>query len=158
MQEEVTNKTVAIAIKAAKFNINIFIKLIKMYLNHRKIQKGGNFKGKKMSVKKLSQKYDGLKTAELEEEKEIKSFEKIAKKYNLEYALKKDKTTKPPTYVVFFKGKDVDTIDHALNEFTKLKAKSKDKPSLLEKMKEFKEMANKMNIGKDKHKSKEQSL
>ena len=32
----------------------------------------------------------------------IKSFEWVARKYNVDFAVKKDKTTNPPKYVVFF--------------------------------------------------------
>ena len=48
----------------------------------------------------------------------IKDFEKVARKYNIQYALMKDKTTVPPVYVVYFKGKDVDSINAAFREFT----------------------------------------
>ena len=36
----------------------------------------------------------------------IKAFERVARKYNVDFAVKRDKTTEPPKYLVFFKGKD----------------------------------------------------
>ncbi len=158
MQEEISKKTIAITVKASKFTLGVFLKAVKSHLNKRKAKKTPTIKGKKMSVKKLVKKYDGLKTADIEEENQIKDFEKIARKYNLQYALKKDPKTNPPSYVVFFKGRDADVIDKALLEFTQKKTKKKDKPSLMEKMKQFKEKSKQLDIGKDKHKAKEQSL
>ena len=43
----------------------------------------------------------------------IKSFERVARKYNVDFAVKKDKTTVPPKYVVFFKGRDADAVAQA---------------------------------------------
>ncbi len=45
-------------------------------------------KRKKISLKELSKQYDGLKSIEINENN-IKGFEKTAKKYGIEYALKK---------------------------------------------------------------------
>ena len=39
-------------------------------------------------------------------EQNIKAFSVVAKKYDIDYALKKDPTTEPPHYYVFFKAKD----------------------------------------------------
>ncbi len=118
MQEQVNEKTIAFQVNAAKLTANELKKLIALYLRHQN-QKKMNKKGiksvkslGKTTLEKLSKKYDGLKNIEITE-KNIKDFEKVAKKYNLEYALKKDVQSNPPTYFVFFKGKDLDVIDFA---------------------------------------------
>lgn len=36
----------------------------------------------------------------------IRSFDRVARKYNIDYALKKDKSNNPPRYLVFFKARD----------------------------------------------------
>ena len=51
MQEEVTQKTIALVIKTAKLDANVLKAAMKMYLNHRK-QKAQRTHGK-TSVKKL---------------------------------------------------------------------------------------------------------
>ena len=38
--------------------------------------------------------------------------------------MKKDKTTEPPKYMVFFKGKDADVITQAFKEFMKVMRRS----------------------------------
>ena len=50
--------------------------------------------------------------------------EMIAKKYHIDFALKKDKTQSPPRYLVFFKGRDADVMTAAFKEYA---AKSMDK-------------------------------
>ena len=39
------------------------------------------------------------------------------------YAIKKDKTTVPPRYLVFFKGRDADVLTQAFKEFVKVNEK-----------------------------------
>lgn len=65
----------------------------------------------------------------------IKSFERVARKYNIDFAVKKDKTTEPPRYLVFFKGKDADVIAQAFKEFVKVNEKKQQRPSLRQKLK-----------------------
>ena len=59
----------------------------------------------------------------------------MAKKYNVDFAVKKDKTTEPPKYMVFFKGKDADVIAQAFKEFVKVNEKKQQRPSLRQKLK-----------------------
>ena len=66
-------------------------------------------------------------------------FERVAKKYNVDFAIKKDKTTVPPKYVVLFKGRDADAIAQAFKEFVYGNEKKKGRVSLREKLKHFKD-------------------
>lgn len=119
LQEEVTEKSIAFVVKNNKMTLSVLKTLISAYLKEKekqKISKGQTIKRKKVSLKELSRKYDGLKSIEINEDN-IKGFEKTAKKYGIEYVLKKDKTTDPPTYIVFFTGKDTDILDTAFREF-----------------------------------------
>jgi len=165
MQEQVNEKTIAFQVNAAKLTANELKKLIALYLRHQN-QKKMNKKGiksvkplGKTTLEKLSKKHDGLKNIEITE-KNIKDFEKVAKKYNLEYALKKDVQSNPPTYFVFFKGKDLDVIDFAFKEYLKssLEKTKEVKPSLKAALKEMVEKAKKLNKDKAKKPQKEQSL
>ena len=54
----------------------------------------------------------------------------MARKYSIDYALKKDKTISPPVYYVFFRAKDVDVMTAAFKEYTNDVAKKKARPSL----------------------------
>ena len=143
MQEEVTQKTIALVIKTAKLDANVLKAAMRMYLNHRR-QKAQKTHGK-TSVKKLVGEGVGVASIEVTDGN-IKSFERVARKYNVDFAVKKDKTTDPPKYVVFFKGKDADVITQAFKEFVKVNEKKRGRVSVREKLAEFREL-----LGKDKN-------
>ncbi len=65
---------------------------MRMYLNHRR-QKAQKTHGK-TSVKKLVGEGAGVSSIEVTDGN-IKSFERVARKYNVDFAVKKDKTTDP---------------------------------------------------------------
>lgn len=65
----------------------------------------------------------------------IKSFERIARKYGIDYSLKKDVSTDPPRFMVFFKAKDVDVMTAAFKEYAGASMKQKvKKPSVKKKL------------------------
>ncbi len=154
MQEEVTQKTIALVIKTAKLDASVLKAAMKMYLNHRK-QKAQETHGK-TSVKKLVG--DGVGVSSIEvTDGNIKSFERVAKKYNVDFAIKKDKTTEPPKYLVFFKGRDADAVAQAFKEFVYGNEKKKGRVSLREKLKRFKDAVS-QNKNREKNKDRGQSL
>lgn len=139
MQEEVNHKVIALSIKSAKLTANVLKEAMKLYLNHHKNKKQ-NTHGK-TSVKKLVGQGYGASTIEINEGN-IKSFEKVARKYNIDFAVKKDKTTEPPKYLVFFKAKDKDVLAQAFKEFVHENEKKKSRVSVKEKLAHFKEIVN----------------
>lgn len=160
MQEEVTDKSIAFVTNNTKMTASVLKTLIVAYLRERekeKISKGQVETRKKVSLKELSKKYDGLKSIEINENN-IKGFERTAKKYGIEYALKKDKTTEPPTYIVFFKGKDTDILDTAFKEFIGNEMDKHQRPSLKKALVKMKELAVLVNKDKVKNKHQEKSL
>ena len=160
MQEEVTDKSIAFVTNNTKMTASVLKTLIVAYLRERekeKISKGQVETRKKVSLKELSKKYDGLKSIEINENN-IKGFERTAKKYGIEYALKKDKTTEPPTYIVFFKGKDTDILDTAFKEFVGNEMNKDQRPSLKKALIKMKELAGLVNKDKVKNKHQEKSL
>ena len=136
MQEEVTQKTIALAIKTAKLDADVLKAAMRMYLNHRR-HKAEKTHGK-TSVKKLVGEGAGASSIEITDGN-IRSFERVAKKYNVDFAVKKDKTTEPPKYLVFFKGKDSDVISQAFKEFVHGNEKKKGRVSIRQKLKNFKD-------------------
>ena len=57
-------------------------------------------------------------------------YEYLAKKYNIDFALKKDKAADPPRYLVFFKARDVDVMTAAFKEFSAKELDKSKKPSI----------------------------
>ncbi len=132
MQEEVTQKTIALVIKTAKLDANLLKAAMKLYLNRPKQNLHG-----KTSVKKLVGEGAGVSSIEITE-KNIKAFERVAQKYQITFAVKKDKTTEPPKYLVFFKGKDTDVVAQAFKEFVYGNEKKKGRVSIRKKLKQWK--------------------
>ena len=124
MQEEVTDKSVALIIHSAKITEQILERAIRAYLNRKKqpkIHRG------KQTLKQLAGQNAGLANIEISD-KNIKAFTSVAKKYHVDFALKKDVTAEQPRYLVFFKSRDTDAITAAFQEFTARKLHRK--PSL----------------------------
>lgn len=108
MQEEVTQKTVTFCIRTTKITADLLKKVLVAYLRHqkqksveKKAQKNQPKQGK-VTVKELAKQNAGMVNIEITN-KNIKSFERYARKYGINYALKKDKSKEPPVYLVFSK-------------------------------------------------------
>ena len=155
MQEEVTQKTIALVIKTAKLDANVLKAAMRMYLNHRR-QKAQKTYGK-TSVKKLVGEGVGVSSIEVTDGN-IKSFERVARKYGVDFALKKDKSGDIPKYLVFFKARDADALTAAFKEYTakEVRRASKDRPSVLEQLRALK--AKLLTLTPDKSRSKDKGL
>ena len=164
MQEEVENKTVHLAIQSGKVTVKTLLKGLHAWYRHHQRKRdvakmsGESVKGKQ-SVKELIGQGQGVSSMDIGDSG-IKDFKKIANKYGVDFAIVKDKEADPPKYTVFFKAKDADAITQILKEYaakqTKKKERAaKEKPSILQKLKKFKEKVAAM-PRKDKEKRKEQ--
>ena len=131
MQEEVTNKTIALVFRNTKLTAETLKKAIQMYLEYQKGKTQNNHG--KISVKKLVGQNAGVSSIEVTDNN-IKQFEKVAKKYSVDFSIKKDKTVDPPKYMVFFKGRDADVISQAFKEFVKVNEKVKQRESVKQKL------------------------
>ena len=116
MQEEVTQKTIALSVKTARVTADVLKNMLRKYLSGQK-QKGKNpYKVGKQSYKELKSQGSGLSNIEITDGN-IKSFECVAKKYLLDFALKKDSSTKTPTKNEIFKGQDKEMNNHSLKKY-----------------------------------------
>ena len=129
MQDEVNEKVVAISVKASGMTLEILQKAIIKLLQEMKTQKEKTKHGKQ-TLKQLMKQDVGVSNIEITDGN-IKGFTSIAKKYGVDFALKKDSSENPPRYLVFFKGRDADVLTAVFKEFSSMKLKQK-KTSLLE--------------------------
>lgn len=143
MQEEIDRKVIALSVSSAKMTGRVLATAIREYLRHRDRKQPTLPKGRQ-SIKQLVESGAALSNIEITE-KNIRSFEPIAKKYGLDYALKKDTSTKPPHYLVFFKGKDADVITMAFKEYSEKIIRQKEKPSIRKLIINLKELAKQQN-------------
>lgn len=143
MQEEVENRTINLAISTTKLTGRTVVSGIRKYLQHR--EKAKAMKGKdvgihgKQTVKQLLSQNQGATNVEIDKSG-IKDFERLAKKYGVDFAVRKDKSVNPPRYLVFVRSKDADALDAICKEH-EARALNKDKkPSVLEQLNKFKEI------------------
>ena len=129
MQDEINEKVVALSVKGAKLTAEMLQKAIKAMLAQAKKQQEKQPHGKQ-TLKQLAKQNAGLSNIEITEGN-IKAFEQTAKKYGIDFALKKDSTETPPRYLVFFKGRDADALTAAFKEFSAKKLNKEQKPSKL---------------------------
>ena len=134
--EQVNDKTVALCIKGGKMTARVLADAMKSFM---KKAREPTHKHGKQSLKSLTK--QGMSLTEIEIPGEIGTFKRTARKYNVDFAVKRDDSVKPPNYVVFFKAKDDKAIESAFNEYSKTVLKQKDKPSMLKRLEKFKELA-----------------
>ena len=99
----------------------------------------------------------GVSNIEITDEN-IKAFEATAKKYGIDFALKKDNSTSPPRHLVFFKGRDADVLRAAFDEFSKKKLTKEKLPSVRKVLSAFKEQAKAISKGREVVKNKDRGI
>lgn len=139
MQEEVTGKAVALIIDGAKMSEQVLEKALQKFLEAQKNKSPKMHRGKQ-TLKQLAGQSAGLANIEISD-KNIKAFTHVAKKYHVDFALKKDTTAEHPRYLVFFKSRDADAITAAFQEFASRKMGRDEKPSIRERLAQAREQA-----------------
>ena len=150
MQEEVENRTLTLVVSGTKFTGRLFKAAISKYMAHRREKKLEKQRGRdspvtpkgKQTVKQLIGQNQGVSNIEINDPS-IKDFERIARKYGVDYAVKKDRSASPPKYLIFFKARDADALTAAFTEYTGKKvqkAEKTERPSVLAKLAQFKEL------------------
>ena len=137
MQDEVNTKVVAIMIKGGKISAEVLKKALDKFVQEiekaqKQMQQPKTYRGKQ-SIKHLMSQNAAISNIEVTDGN-IKSFERTASKYGLDFALKKDVSVEPPSYLVFFKGRDVDVMTAAFKEFSAKTVKQKEQPSIRHKL------------------------
>ena len=156
MQDEINEKTIALYIKTGKLTAQTLQKAMKTLLAQMKKQKDKTPQGKQ-TLKQLMKQNAGVSNIEITEGN-IKAFESTAKKYGIDFALKKDTTESPPRYLVFFKGRDADVLTAAFKEFSAKKLTQEKKPSIRKLLSSLKEKAAGLTVQRDKVKNKDREV
>lgn len=159
MQEDINNRTASLVIQTTKLTARAFKRLLEKALAEMKEQQRANrqkqaakgpkaYKGKQ-TVKQLVGQGAGVQNIEITD-KNIKSFERTARKYGVDFAVKRDNNVTPPKYLVFFKAKDADALTAAFTDYTAKRVKKQSRPSVLARLAKFKEIV-KGTITKERH-------
>ena len=162
MQDEVNEKTMALCIKGGKISAQILKAALTKLLSEIEKKKqqskkmGGQNRCKrgKQSIKSLQQSGAQLIVVT---DNNIKSFDRVARKYGIDYSLKKAEKEGKTEYLVFFKAKDVDVMTAAFKEYTGVSLKKEQRQSIRKKLEQAKErVAKHREITKEKTKDRGQ--
>ena len=138
MQEEIEHRTVALVVSSAKMTGREFRAAIEKYLAHMRNKSHNKQASKdvtphgKQTVKQLVGQDQGASSLELDDP-DIKAFDRIARKIGVDYAIQRVKNEHPPKYLIFFKARDGDVINSALESYLSVKM-SKGKSDLLDRL------------------------
>ena len=133
----------------------MFKAAIAKYLAHRKevkAQKARDGPVKpcgKQSVKELIGQNQGVSNVEVTDPS-IRQFDRVARKYGVDYAIKRDKDHDPPRFLIFFKSRDADALTAAFNEYAGNKVKKASRPSVLQRLAHFKELVKNTVVNREK--------
>ena len=165
MQDETNEQVVNLCIRCSEATEKVLKQAIKKLLEEmekaergpagtgmpQKVQAGERASGRapekvqksrsgKQSLKKLKQQGKDLSSIEITD-KNIRSFEKYARKYCVDYCLKKDSSSRPPHYYVFFKAADIDSVTAAFREYTGHRMRQNERTSVRQELAEVRRNA-----------------
>ena len=139
MQEEVEQRTLTLVINCTKFSGRVLKNAVSKFVafcRNQKAKKVNVHPKGKQSVKQLTRQGQGVNTMEIDDAN-LRQFERIARKYGVDYAVRRDTSADTPRFLVFFKGRDADAIMAALKEFSSAKERKNERPSLLQRLREL---------------------
>ncbi len=152
MQEEVEQKTFNIVVSTTKLTARTILNAGKAAIQQQRAKMAGG----KQSVRMLLRQNRGVSSVEIDKTN-IRGFERYAKKYGIDYAIRKDNSEMPPRYLVFFKAPDVEAFNAAFKEYSASLLSKTKRPSVLEKLHELVQAAAEL-PGKVRRKEQERGL
>ena len=152
VQEEVEQKTFNIVVSTTKLTARTILNAGKAAIQQQQAKMAGG----KQSVRMLLRQNRGVSSVEIDKTN-IRGFERYAKKYGIDYAIRKDNSEMPPRYLVFFKAPDVEAFNAAFKEYSASLLSKTKRPSVLEKLHELVQAAAEL-PGKVRHKEQERGL
>lgn len=106
---DTSKKVIAFSVQAFSITSDLLKGVFRDFLSGKMKSKG------KISYNQLSKqgKLDSIEVTD----NNIKDFLQTARKYDIDFALKRDKSTSPPTYHIFFTASNSDTFKKAFHEY-----------------------------------------
>lgn len=132
MQEEVEQKTFNIVVSTTKLTARTILNAGKAAIQQQQAKMAGG----KQSVRMLLRQNRGVSSVEIDKTN-IRGFERYAKKYGIDYAIRKDNSEMPPRYLVFFKAPDAEAFHAAFKEYSASLLNKTKRPSVLAKLHEL---------------------
>ena len=153
LQEEVEQKTFNIVVSTTKLTARTILNAGRTALQQYQSKLLADKSSGKQSVRMLLRQNRGVSSVEIDKTN-IKGFERYAKKYGIDYAIRKDSSE---VYLVCFKAPDVEAFNAAFKEYSASLLSKTKRPSVLEKLHELVQAAAEL-PGKVRHKQEERGL
>ena len=158
LQEEITQKTLALCVEASKMTAQLLQQAIKKVLaDMEKHKKNPQLRHGKQTLRQLMKHNTGVSNIEITDQN-IRAFSVTAKKYGIDFALKKDTSGEIPRYLVFFKGRDADVITAAFREFSAKNLEKEKKPSIRKELEQAKQQSKAQHRQREKVKTKDRGV
>ena len=156
LQEEVEQKTFNIVVSTTMLTARTILNAGRTALQQYQSKLLADKSSGKQSVRMLLRQNRGVSSVEIDKTN-IKGFERYAKKYGIDYAIRKDTSEVPPRYLVFFKAPDAEAFHSAFKEYSASLLNKDKRPSVLAKLHELVQAAAEL-PGKVRHKEQERGL
>ena len=156
LQEEVEQKTFNIVVSTTKLTARTILNAGRTALQQYQSKLLADKSSGKQSVRMLLRQNRGVSSVEIDKTN-IKGFERYAKKYGIDYAIRKDSSEVPPRYLVFFKAPDAEAFQSAFKEYSASLLNKDKRPSVLARLQELVQAAAEL-PGKVRHKEQERGL
>lgn len=156
LQEEVEQKTFNIVVSTTKLTARTILNAGRTALQQYQSKLLADKSSGKQSVRMLLRQNRGVSSVEIDKTN-IKGFERYAKKYGIDYAIRKDSSEVPPRYLVFFKAPDAEAFQSAFTEYSASLLNKDKRPSVLARLQELVQAAAEL-PGKVRHKEQERGL
>ena len=136
MQDETNMQCLALVIHAAQLTEEGLKEAVKSVLALEDGSAAGAIPRGRMGIRELARNGEGLANIEVTD-RNIRSFEKHARKHGVAYALKKGGTQENPRYLVVFKARDVWQMKAAFRDYVAEGMAKGGRPSVFSRLKEM---------------------
>lgn len=154
IQEDVEHKSAVLVIKGAKITGRMLAKAMAATLRQMKKARNTPRHGKQ-TVKQLRRRFPDCTDIKITDDN-IKCFEKYARLHEVDYALKRDSSTNPPTWLVFFSSGSAKDMTNAFAEFSRdILKRETQRPSVRQTMAKFRDIIKNAVIDRTRHKQRE---
>jgi predicted DNA-binding protein len=154
LSEEIAEKELHIAVRLTKLTATVILKAINKLIEElEKLspkEKTDGLKHGRQTLKQLSKHNDGLTSIELTQP-DLRLLNRHMKKHGIDFAAVKDGKGK---YMLFFKGRDIDSVTHAFKKYTAKNLGRGRGQSITDKLATAKKEALAINAGRDREKNK----
>lgn len=139
MQEDVENRAIHLAVSTTRLTLRGFASLLQKVARHLQGQRVEDLHPRgKQTVKQLIGQNQGVSTIDIAST-QIRGFQRVARKYGVDFAIQKDRSQDPPRYLVFFKARDADALTAAFQEFSAKVLRREKRPSVVQLLHQFRQ-------------------